>query len=65
MGKTSVQSMKSLVEIGSYEKVYIADKKRKKRFRGVFAWLLQPENISIILMLYFIPKKKNLTGVTN
>lgn len=57
MGKTSVQSMKSLVEIGSYEKVYIADK--KERFKGVFAWLLQPENISIILMSYFIPKKKN------
>ena len=63
MGKTSVQSMKSLVEIGSYEKVYIADK--KERFKGVFAWPLQPENISIILTSYFIPKKKKLTGVTN
>lgn len=58
MGKTSVQSMKSLVEIGSYEKVYIADK--KERFRVVFAWLLQPENISIILTSYFIPKKKKI-----
>ena len=38
---------------------------KKERFRGVFAWLLQPENISIILTSHFIPKKKNLTGVTN
>lgn len=33
---------------------------KKERFRGVFAWLLQPENISIILMLYFIPKNDML-----
>lgn len=33
---------------------------KKERFRGVFAWLLQPENILIILMLYFIPKNDML-----